>query len=173
MLPIQRVTSARRKHTLQLKYQIVHKNVIYIFIVNSFRNSLFHRPNTNHLICRHSRATVGLYAGETACFVLYRNPSVNRLNTNLSDSLHYTSPISLSSVVVFFCAVAMENLHHLTGCMGQFSLWRAEFHETYYNLLTCLSSHPLPRCFFSLKELCCALAHRTMYSFADFFFSIW
>ena len=28
------------------------------------------RP-TVHLICRHSRATVGLYAGETVCFVLY------------------------------------------------------------------------------------------------------
>ena len=27
------------------------------------------RP-TVHLICRHSRATVGLYAGETVCFVL-------------------------------------------------------------------------------------------------------
>ena len=39
--------------------------------------------------CRHSRATVGLYAGETVCFVLSRNPSVHRPNTNHSDSPAY------------------------------------------------------------------------------------
>ena len=47
----------------------------------------------------------------------------------------------------------MDNLHHSTRCLGQFSLWRGEFHQTYCNLLTCLSCPPLPRCFFSLKEL--------------------
>src|SRR3954469_7470693 len=45
---------------------------------------------------------------------------------------------------------------------------------TYYNLLTCLSCPRFPRCFFSLKELCDALAHHMMYSFASFFFfSVW
>ena len=38
------------------------------------------RP-TVHLICGHSLATVGLYAGDTVCFVLSRNPSVHRPNT--------------------------------------------------------------------------------------------
>ena len=35
------------------------------------------RP-TVHLICGHSGATVGLYAGETMCFVLSISPSVHR-----------------------------------------------------------------------------------------------
>src|SRR3954470_19568577 len=65
--------------------------------------------------------------------------------------------------------VSMENLHSLTRCLGHPSPRRAEFHETYHNLLTCLSCPPLPRCFFFLKELCGALAHRLMYSFSYFF----
>ena len=75
----------------------------------------------------------------------------------------FSSRVSLS-------AVTMDNLHHLTGCLGQYSLWREQFHETFHNLLTCLSRHPLPRCFFSLKELCGALAHRIMYSLPYLFF---
>src|SRR3954465_13455989 len=39
-----------------------------------------------------------------------------------------------------------------------------QFHQTFHNLLTCLSCHPLPRCFSSQKKLCAALAHRTMHS---------
>ena len=48
------------------------------------------RP-TVHLICGHSLATVGLYAGETVCFVLSRNPSVYRPNINHSNSLVFCS----------------------------------------------------------------------------------
>src|SRR3954471_22210584 len=70
--------------------------------------------------------------------------------------------------------VTMDHLLYLTECLGQFSLSRAEFHQTYYNLLTCLSCPRFPRCFFSLKELCDALDHHMMYSFAYFFFfSVW
>src|SRR3954466_6687026 len=58
----------------------------------------------------------------------------------------------------------MDNLHHLTRFLGQSSLQREEFHETFHNLLTCLSCPPLPRGFFSMKELCGALDHRMMYS---------
>src|ERR1041385_1716856 len=37
-------------------------------------------------MCGQSQATVGLYAGETVCFVdISRNPSVHRPNTNHSD----------------------------------------------------------------------------------------
>ena len=146
------------------------------------------RP-TVHLICRHSRATVGLYVGETVCFILSRNPSVHRPNTNHSDSLHtsdgafdmraltghrravcrgnrvfwgnYYKDISFfqlyfthrnkqntnrkdaaqlavkpvtshsgilgyktisSRVSISYCAITMDNLHHLTGCLGQSSL---------------------------------------------------
>ena len=45
------------------------------------------RP-TVYLICGYSLATVGLYARETVCFFLFRNPSVHWPNTNHSDSLH-------------------------------------------------------------------------------------
>ena len=73
---------------------------------------------------------------------------------------------------VSLCAVTMDNLHRLTWCSGQHSLWREQFHETFHNLLTCLSCPPLPRCFFSLKELCGTLAHRMMYSL-PYLFWLW
>ena len=93
--------------------------------------------------------------------------------TNSSDikiQYIYTSPTSVSIVFVFFCAVAMENLHHLTGCLGQFPVWRAEFHETIIIFWhVCLVIHPHD---VSFPWLCGALAHWTMYSFSDFFFSV-
>ena len=64
----------------------------------------------------------------------------------------------------------MENLHHLTGCSGQYSLWMEQFHQTFHNLLTCLSCHPLAWCFSSQKELSAALAHRMMHSLPYLFF---
>ena len=80
---------------------------------------------------------------------------------------------SFSSLVSFpYCVVTMDNLHHLSGCLGQPWLWREEFHETFHNLQTCLFYPPLPRCPFFLKELCGALAHHMMYSlFLIFSFS--
>jgi len=66
----------------------------------------------------------------------------------------------------------MDNLHYLRWCLDQFLPWRVEYHQTYYNLLTCLSCPLLPRCFFFLKELCGALAHRMMCTLAFFFLEI-
>ena len=43
---------------------------------------------TVHLICRLSGATVGLYDGETGCFVLSTNHHVHRPYTKHSDSPH-------------------------------------------------------------------------------------
>ena len=45
------------------------------------------RP-TVHLICGHSRATVGLYAGDPCVFFYLLNTPVHRPNTNHSNSLH-------------------------------------------------------------------------------------
>jgi hypothetical protein len=84
------------------------------------------------------------------------------------------TPLRISPLIRIASVVTMEYLHHWTRCLGQYSLWRAEFHQTYYNLLTCLSYPQIPQYFFSLKELCDALAHCIMYSLPYvFFFSVW
>ena len=82
---------------------------------------------------------------------------------------------TFSSLVSFaYIAVTMDNLHRLTGCLGQPWLWREEFHETFHIVQTCLSCPPLPWCLFSLKQVCGSLAHRMMYSLPYLiFFSVW
>ena len=67
-------------------------------------------------------------------------------------------------------SVTMEHLHYLTRWLGRPSLRREEFQQSPHNLLTCLSCPRLPRCFFSLKELCDALAHCLMYPWLAYFF---
>src|SRR4051794_21176122 len=85
---------------------------------------------------------------------------------HINCSIHYYTSSLCLPLLMTVSAVNMEHLHYLTGCLGILSLRMAEFYETYHNLLTCLSCPPVPRCFFSQKELCDALAHR----FLCFFF---
>ena len=100
---------------------------------------------TVHLICGHSWATVGLHAGETVCFgesvtkTFHFSNSISHiernkiqiermlLNWRWSRSHPRVGPWGIKLFLrvfplLIYCAVTMDNLHHLTGCLGQSSL---------------------------------------------------
>ena len=90
------------------------------------------------------------------------------LHKRFNTLLHITNMHLLSAMITL--SVTMEHLHYLTRWLGRPSLRREEFQQIPHNLLTCLSCPRLPRCFFSLKELCDALAHCLMYLSLAYFF---
>ena len=142
---IQRLTSARKKHTICVLLPLPYDGATVCF-VPTFRIELYKK--VSYIIThQHQHSYLVLHGQSSSTFCL-----------------------SLSSVWV----VAMDKLLHLTRGLGQFSLRRAGFHQTYCNLQTCLSCPPLPRCFFFLKELCGVLAHHMVYSLPCLFsLSVW
>src|SRR4051812_38089269 len=99
----------------------------------------------------------------------HRNLSVHRSNTNHVGVEAGSHPRVVHINYFFPCFPFF--LHRKHGQSSSFNMMlgsvftvKEEFHETFHNLLTCLSCPPLPQGFFSLKELCGALAHRMMYS---------
>jgi hypothetical protein len=88
------------------------------------------------------------------------------LKSQLSHNRSNTSPYQVGTTMNFLTYVPWLWSHRNHGVSSSFSktlghgsVWRAEFCYSFHNLLTYQTCSWLPRCSFSLKEVCGDLAH--------------